>query len=65
MIQKLINFVQRTPNSDQSNNVNNFPHIPEIHREANRPLRNDATRPSHRVGKHKITDIYKALDMGG
>ena len=65
MIQKLINFVQRVPNNDQSGHLNNNTIEPEIRYESRRPLRNDATRPSQRVGKHKIADIYKALDMGG
>ena len=29
------------------------------------PPAREATRPSYRVGKHKSSDIHKAIDMSG
>ncbi|GAB4425439.1 MAG: hypothetical protein Kow0031_04990 [Anaerolineae bacterium] len=66
MIKRLFNLVQKSPAGGHSDSADvtqadRYPHEPEpVHHP-----RNDATRPSHRVGKHKISDIYKAIDMGG
>jgi hypothetical protein len=66
MIRRIFNFVQKPTGSNYSepSNVSAFDRH-HVEPESTLQPRNDATRPSYRVGKHKISDIYKALDMGG
>lgn len=66
MIKRFFNLVQKPSPSGYSEPSDisisdNHQFEPELVQQH----RNDATRPSYRVGKHKISDIYKALDMGG
>lgn len=68
MIRRLLNFVQKPATGSYSETANASMMDRDRHHVESEPAqqpRNDVTRPSYRVGKHKISDIYKALDMGG
>ena len=67
MIQKILSFFSQKPKTDSKKIIH--PPAPMaglyIDNHSQHPPRREATRPSYRVGKHKSSDVHKAIDMSG
>ncbi|RMF03714.1 MAG: hypothetical protein D6768_05225 [Chloroflexi bacterium] len=63
MLQKILDFIGKPAQAERLPNQSR----PEIRQATARPAnrQNDATRPSYRIGKHKSSDIHKAIDLSG